>query len=130
MGIALCDDLTRIPVPHAIWKKAQGEAEKKLRELVGKNPGSSLVVGLPLDADGNETNLCKMIRNFCRRVSSRLSAEIFLVDENGSSEEAKERLKTMGKKANIELDHIAACIILERFLDQSKNYHVGPFKND
>jgi putative holliday junction resolvase len=82
-----------------------------------------LVVGLPYNVDGSETQLAAKARGFAAELANRSGVPVELVDERYSSLEAEERLKDKRasglskrrvKKGDI--DAGAACIILERWL--------------
>ena len=80
-----------------------------------------LVVGLPLDADGEAQARTPRCRRFANQLSGRYGLPVALVDESFSSVEADEQL-TLGGRARwrdrkATLDAAAAQIILQQYLD-------------
>ncbi len=77
---------------------------------------AELVIGLPLDGYGNETEQSVKIRNIARRLQQRLPANssVILHDEYCSSETARERLDSLCMKRDY-LDDVAAAVILEDY---------------
>lgn len=81
-----------------------------------------LVVGLPLGAEGDETDMSKAARSFGRKLGSRYALEIAFADERLSSRAAEGRFaeqRAAGSKRRKDagqLDAVAAQIILENWL--------------
>ena len=83
--------------------------------------GKPLVIGLPLESDGRESEMSLQARDMARKFSLSLAIPVFLQDERASSYEAKGRL--WGEGASItesrgQVDSAAAAIILADFLDR------------
>ena len=77
---------------------------------------SIVVVGLPLNMDDSESELCVRARKFGRRLHGRFSVEITFMDERLSTFDAKQEAKLRGHKGNYKqnpIDSIAARLILE-----------------
>jgi putative Holliday junction resolvase len=110
VGCAVADDQVRIPFPVAIWAKAQGAAERELLRTIQERGASTVVIGLPLGMNGEETEMCGIARTFARRLLKRANVTVHFVDESFSSDEAREI-----KEAKGPLDSSAACLILERY---------------
>ena len=116
VGVAIADPTVRIPFPVAIWPRAQYEAEKNILKLIEERKGTLLVVGLPLDDDGNRTDICENIEAFVRRLAKRTPIKIVYIDEAFSSVEASEKLSQAASTA-YRVDAAAACLILQRYFD-------------
>lgn len=93
--------------------------------LVKEWKPSTLVVGLPLGVDGEETKMSKAARQFGATLRKRYSLELVYADERLSSRAAEDRfmdLRAGGalrrKNAN-QLDAMAAQIILENWLQSA-----------
>jgi putative holliday junction resolvase len=85
--------------------------------IEAERPGL-LVIGLPLDINGDETVMSKEIRLFASDLEQAASLPVRFVDESLSSVQAAEIMRFRKKKdrRNKEaVDRIAACIILESF---------------
>lgn len=87
------------------------EAVKKLLETWQPD---LIVIGLPLNMDGSESELCVRAQRFGRRLSGRFGAKVEFQDERLTTREAYDR---MASKPRREADHaIAAQVILEDWL--------------
>jgi putative Holliday junction resolvase len=83
-----------------------------------------VLVGLPLNMDASESELSRLARKFARRLQGRFSANVLMVDERLTSQDAKALIReenNEGKKGQPDLtkiDHLAAALILQSWLDQ------------
>ena len=74
------------------------------------------VVGLPLNMDGTESLMSTRARKFGNRLHGRYGKPCEMVDERGSTQEAKRIAHTAGHRGNYReesVDCIAAVLILE-----------------
>lgn len=79
-----------------------------------------VLVGLPLNMDGSESELSMRARKFARRLEGRFGLKTELVDERLSSFEAKGEVMARNGSRNYgthPVDGIAARIILETYLN-------------
>ncbi|MDN6298436.1 MAG: Holliday junction resolvase RuvX [Halomonas sp.] len=75
-----------------------------------------LVVGLPLHMDSSESEMSVRARKFGNRLHGRYRKPCHMVDERGSTREAKQIAREAGHKGNYRaesVDGIAAVLILE-----------------
>ncbi len=75
-----------------------------------------LVVGLPLNMDGSESDMSTRARKFGNRLHGRFGKPCEMVDERGTTREAKLIAREAGHKGNYHqdsVDGIAAILILE-----------------
>ena len=83
-----------------------------------------LLVGLPLNMDGSESELSRLSRKFARRLQGRFDLEVLMVDERLTSQDAKTSLRDAGHGSEggkidlTKVDHLAATLILQSWLDQ------------
>jgi putative Holliday junction resolvase len=74
--------------------------------------------------DGSESELSRLARKFARRLQGRFNIEVLMVDERLTSQDAKSTLREAGldrQSGRIDLtkiDHLAAALILQSWLDQ------------
>jgi len=76
------------------------------------------VVGLPIDNDGSETTMSARARKFGKRLYGRYGKPCEMVDERGSTREAKSIAREQGHRGNYReesVDGLAAQLILESF---------------
>lgn len=91
--------------------------------LVAEWKPSTLLVGLPLGAEGEETDMSRAAREFGGKLKKRYSLDIRFADERLSSREAGERFAELRASGGLKrkdagrLDAMAARVILENWLD-------------
>jgi putative Holliday junction resolvase len=93
-----------------------------ISELINSWQPDALVVGLPLHADGSDSDITKAARKFARQLEGRYRLPVHSMDERLSSHAAAElhdRDKTAGNKG---LDAIAASIILQNWLETDNTH--------
>ncbi|GGX84093.1 putative pre-16S rRNA nuclease [Litchfieldella qijiaojingensis] len=76
------------------------------------------VVGLPLNMDGSESEMSIRARKFGKRLYGRYGKPCEMVDERGSTREAKAIARERGHRGNYRdegVDGLAAQLILESF---------------
>jgi len=79
----------------------------------------TLVVGLPLHMDGNESPLGKACRKFAMALETRYNIPVILVDERLSSDQAELQLRrgqVRGVRRTTMRDAVAAELILHTYL--------------
>jgi putative Holliday junction resolvase len=82
-----------------------------------------VLVGLPLNMDGSESELSARARKFANRLHGRFGVKVEMVDERLSSFEAKGEIINRGGSRdykNNPVDSIAARLILEGWLENTK----------
>jgi putative Holliday junction resolvase len=86
-----------------------------------------LLVGLPLGAEGDETDMSRAARRFGAALHNRYSLEVVFVDERLSSQAAQSRFVELRASGNLrrkdagQLDAVAARIILESWLESIRD---------
>ncbi len=98
-----------IVLPHG----AENHAEL-VEKIVTDEGATAIIVGLPLHADGSDSDTTKMVRAFVERLSGLTDLPIGLIEENLTSHVAQEnmgrvRVRDLKKK----LDSESARVILE-----------------
>lgn len=93
-----------------------------IRRLVKDWKPSHFLVGLPLDTEGNETDMSRLARLFGAQVERRFAKPCIYADERFSSQAAAERFVNMRasgharRKDARQLDSVAAQLILQNWL--------------
>jgi putative holliday junction resolvase len=121
-GVAICDEMrvTTRPLPlikRTSWKKLLSN----IKQIVSAYDAKALVIGLPLESDGSESEMSVEARRMARNFSLSLDIPVFLQDERSTSYEAKSRLWEQGRtlsETRSLVDSEAASIILTDFLDR------------
>lgn len=123
IGIAFSDLSGTIASAHSVIK---GEGEKdveNLSKLAKSMEVKYIVIGLPLNADGTESEMSKFVQDFGKKLSEKSGLQVFYQDERYTSYEAEEYLKEAGikwEKRKELLDKVSAQIILQNYLDERK----------
>jgi len=120
VGVAVCDPLrvTTRPV-ETIQRRSWKALVARITTLVRDFDAVAVVVGLPLESNGEESEMSVEARSMARKLSLSLDIPVFLQDERVTSYEAKRRLWEQGTSLEDTrklVDSEAAAIILEDFL--------------
>ncbi len=114
-GVAISDENRGfVFVRPQITVKTQNELIQKILEIISADKVSGIVVGLPLHADGTDSDTTKMVREFADCLSEKTDLPIIFVEENLTSAAAQEEIGRKSiPKIKQELDSVSAKIILE-----------------
>jgi putative Holliday junction resolvase len=96
---------------------------KAISDVIRREDPERIVIGLPFDMQDNETAMSIEIRKFARRLSEAVSKPVDYVDESLTSRRAHDIIRMRKKKhrrAKENVDRIAACLILEAFLQEKR----------
>jgi len=122
VGAAVCDELrvtTRgLPIiQRSSWK----ELLLAVKAIISDFDAVALVIGLPLNTDGTESEMSAEARELARKFRLSLELPVLLQDERVSTYEARRRvwLSDPGTGADAHVDSEAARVILEDFLDRA-----------
>jgi putative holliday junction resolvase len=77
-----------------------------------------IVIGLPLDIDGEDTVMSKEVRLFAADLRAKIAVPLCFVDESLSSKTATGLMRSRKKKDRRKkdaVDRLAACLILQSF---------------
>lgn len=124
IGIAMTDLLQMIASPYETYVRKSLEQDLSyLANLIKLNQVKTVVVGLPLNMDGTEGERAEKTREFVDALKQKTNANFVFQDERLSSVSAEELLlednmKRKDRKLNI--DKVAAAIILESYLNSKK----------
>jgi putative Holliday junction resolvase len=114
IGVAVGQKITGTATPVAVVKARDGIPQwLVIDRLVEEWQPTVLVVGLPINMDGTESDMSKAATRFSGRLHDRYGISIELMDERLSTFEAREF------ETPDQLDAIAAKLILETWLADS-----------
>ena len=122
IGVAVGQTLTGSANALAVVPFSNQPDWQKITGILSEWKPVALVVGLPLAADGGETDMSKGARRFGRQLEGRFGATVFYEDERLTSFSAEQRFVDarerggMRRKDAALKDAIAAQIILESWL--------------
>lgn len=124
IGIAFSDLSGTIATAFEVYVSQNEEKDiDYLTSLAKKREVSKVVFGLPLNADGTESDQTRWTRDFATKFSEKSEIETDFEDERFSSLEAEELLKEAKmnwKQRKLILDKVAAEIILQNYLNKNK----------
>ena len=124
-GVAISDELGIAAHPLCtIQRKSRKALIAELRELVTAHKVERIVVGLPLQLDGETGIQAKKVKQFAERLAQQVNLPIVFWDESFTTFEAAQILrgtKKRRKKRKQVIDQVAAVLILEGYLEELRN---------
>jgi putative Holliday junction resolvase len=125
IGIAVGQTLTGTANALAVVVGAGEPDWLAISKIIKEWKPAGMVVGLPLDAEGGETDMSRDARSFGRQLEERYNTPIFFEDERLTSFGAEQRFVDararggMRRKDAALKDAMAAQIILENWLQSA-----------
>jgi putative holliday junction resolvase len=121
IGIALSDETRFIATPKlVIARKSNQQDFEKIRKFIEENLVVAIVIGRPINMEGQITEMTKFSERFAENFDNFLQKKIpiFLFEERLTSFEAKNiDASELSRKKGEFVDDIAASFILQHFLD-------------
>ncbi len=117
VGIAIADTESGMALPYEIlpgqdWNKLIEE----LKKIIKSERIEKIIIGLPIDTKGKESIQAERVREFVKKLGEEVDVVIEVLDERYSTQEAQKL--SPGKNE----DDISAMLILQNYLDKSKNF--------
>ena len=125
VGISLSDPTGTIAQPLGVLPNTPKILDE-IAKLATSHGVEMIVVGLPLNMNGEEGEMAREARDFARKLHKTTGLPVEMFDERLTSWEAHEIMKEAGltrKKRSRLADKLAATIILQRYLD--RRYALG-----
>ena len=123
-GLAVGDDETGVATPTATLPVVPGPALfDAIARMIREHDIDTLVLGLPLNADGSEGPRARRTRQFGVSLQSKTDMPLYYQDERLTTYAANQRLAGTGrthKQKKAARDAIAAAEILQDFLSNRK----------
>lgn len=120
VGLAISDAGRRMAFPvRTLARKGVAKDVEALASLCRERGVVQLVVGLPVDAQGDEQRLTRLARQVGDALAARTGLPVAYVDERYTTAEARQRLDEAGVPRGLQkrvVDQQAAAIILEDWL--------------
>ena len=124
-GVAISDELGIAAHPLCtIQRRSRKAVLAELQELVTAHKVDRIVVGLPLQLDGETGTQARKIKQFAAKLEQQVNLPIIFWDESFTTVEAAQILrgtKKRRKKRKQVIDQVAAVLILEGYLDELRN---------
>ncbi len=125
LGLAISDPTGTIANPLTVIEhQSRKEDAQKIIDIAEKNEVAKIVVGQPLDWDGALSKQGKKSFKLAASLRERTQIPVILWNEYGSTQAAQEAQIEMGlsrKKRGEPIDHLAATLILQSYLDALDN---------
>ena len=119
IGLALSDPTLLIATPLVIIEnRGIKKTVLQIMDIIQKNDVKQIVVGLPLHANGDESEMSREARQF-GEVFVALGFSVEYVDERYTSFEAESIIGNQRESKKL-IDKVAASIILQVYLDERR----------
>ncbi len=117
MGVAYGMSLTGAASPLALMVMKDGIPDwNHLEKTLAEWQPDACLVGLPLNMDDSESELCLRARKFARRLKHRLNKPVWMVDERLTTREAREDVRQISAQRRGKApaaDSMAAVLLIE-----------------
>lgn len=125
IGIAISDPLRIIasPAGHIVRRAGKRPPIAKVIARAKDLEAGSMVMGLPLDGNGDETPRCAEVRAAAAEIAKRTGWAVELVDERYTTAEARRAVKEMGGRPRDrrgDIDALAATVLLQHALGRRR----------
>lgn len=123
IGIAASDELRMIASPAGVITRRAGKrppVAELLRRMDDIGEVDAVVMGMPLDGDGNETPRCAEVRAVAAAITQRSGRRVSFVDERYSTARAHRAVHEAGGKVGDhrhDMDALTAALLLQSVLD-------------
>lgn len=123
IGVAASDELRMLATPAGVILRRAGKrppVAELLRRMDEIGDVDGVVMGMPLDGDGNETPRCVEVRAVATAITARSGRAVSFVDERYSTARTHRALHEAGGKVGDhrhDLDAMTAAMLLQGVLD-------------
>ncbi|MEE8409177.1 MAG: Holliday junction resolvase RuvX [Myxococcota bacterium] len=120
VGVALSDPLGLIAQPFEVIHRRKSDPFDRVVALVDQHEVQRVVIGNPLQLDGEVGPAAIAIAEFAGKLRERLSVPVELWDERLSTAQAEREMIAAGmrrEKRRQRIDKVAAALILQSYLD-------------
>jgi putative Holliday junction resolvase len=127
IGVALSDVTGTLatPLTTITYRRGRRPPVRELERIANEAEVAQIVIGLPLDLAGEETERCKVVRSIGHALRERLGVPVEYVDERLTSVRAEQLVRGSGlpkseRERKERIDAAAAALILQAWLDRSR----------
>lgn len=125
IGLAISDPLGMFATGLETYKTVSPEKDLQyIADIVKSKDVDTVVVGLPLNMDGTEGIRVEKTKQFCQQLKNLIDANIVYNDERLTTVSAEKMLiesNVRREKRKTVIDKVAACLILQSWLDSHNN---------
>ena len=125
IGFAVSDPRGVIasPAGHLVRRPGKRPPLAKIVEKAKELEATALVLGLPLDGNGDDTPRATTVREVAEELGKRTGLPVELVDERFTTAAARRAVREMGGKPEErpgDIDALAATVLLQHVLGRAK----------
>lgn len=124
VGLALSDETATIASPLPTLKRRKGKRPPvaPVARIAEEHDIEEIVIGLPLDLQGEETDWTREVREYGRKLGERTGCPVAYQDERMTSVRAERAVRTLGlrreqREEKERVDAASAVLILQAYLD-------------
>jgi putative Holliday junction resolvase len=123
IGLAMADDELRMAVPHRVYEMGDDYQEDlEYLAVYIKSEADAIIIGLPLNKQGLEGEMCVKVREFARELQFLTDLPVHFQDERFSTRANEGLLQGMRTEDRKKLiDALAAAGILQTWLDRTRS---------
>lgn len=133
IGLAISDPTGTIARPLGTLTRRAGKRPpiQAILDLCAAHEVDHIVVGLPLQLSGDDSDWTREVREFAARLAERAGLPVSLVDERLSSVIAERAVRSIGlrrreRERKDRIDAGAAAVILQAFLERGAPQRQDP----
>ncbi len=122
IGIAVSDPLRTIGRPYKVLAN-DGKFWEELETIIAEENIGRIIVGLPLNFSGADTQKTREVRKFAEELSVRIKIPWEFTDESFTTVDGNRALKEMGYDVLASrkvIDKVAAALILRNYLETQR----------
>jgi len=118
IGVAVGQQVTGTATALRTLQSRDGKPDwDTISDLINEWQPDTLVVGLPLHANGEDSEISQAARKFARQLEGRYRLPVHTMNEYLSSQAARDLQQQNGQTDKTGIDAIAAQIILQNWLE-------------
>ncbi|HSG80932.1 MAG TPA: Holliday junction resolvase RuvX [Gemmatimonadota bacterium] len=128
IGVAVSDPTRLIaqPLPTILRRRGKRPPYTRILELIHEWEPATIVVGLPMEASGEEGAMAREARSFGEGVQQRSGVPVAFWDERFTSVHAQRELNRLelpasARRQKQRVDAMAAVLILQSYLDAQRH---------
>ena len=122
IGLALSDPFQMLASTYRTLKNSGTDSvANSINDIIDIESVKALVVGMPYNMDGTNSDRTEQVKEFANYVSGKISIQLLEWDERWSSVSAEKMMIETGQSPSRnrhKVDQVAAAFILQNFLDR------------
>jgi putative holliday junction resolvase len=132
IGVALSDPLGMLASPLLVFERKDENTDvAAILQIVKSHNAEMIIVGLPQSMDGTIGPQAEKVKVFTAKLKEQSPVPVEFRDERLSTVTAKRMLeeagiKKSGKRKKVEYDAVAAAVILQSYLNETRPLEFPP----